>query len=1139
MNDPRTIDDGPDSSADEPLTADAEWVARLSDRISLGESIDWETETAECPERLRSFLPTMRKMVRLRNHPPKNVVSEADPVVNPVETMPILADFRTVKLIGRGGMGIVYEAVQLSLNRRVALKILPTLSAIDPLRLTRFQIEAQAAACLNHPHIVPVYSVGSEDGLYYYSMQLIEGQTLAEVVAFYSRRKGPRGRQHRDGLTAPTDAAQSLSPRLAAEFGRQAAAALHFAHEQGVVHRDVKPSNLIIEPSAWLWVTDFGLARMPGGGDLTATGLLVGTPRYMSPEQAVGSRATVDHRTDVYSLGVSLYELIALEPAFDDDDRLELLRKIVQEEPRPPRCIDPSIPADLETIVLKAMAKEPCERYSTAGELAEDLGRFLENRPILARPPSAIDRAAKWARRHRPAVVAAGVIVLASAISLGGAILWRDGLIRRHNDELRSALIQTERNESLSRQLLYDSRMRLAQQSWEAGQVELAQELLESLRPEMGERDRRGFEWRYLWRICHRDVSVLTDHEATSLILSPDGRTVFSGDGYGSLVIWDLAAGREFIRIQGHEREVSGLLLSPNGRTLASWSTTEGLPSDVKLWDAVTGRHLATIPGIAGYVITLGFSTDGRVMVFLEHDVNGDSSKNRMVFWGLARSPERPVPCAAAIVCDKMACSADGRWLATGLLTDNTVTLRDAATGQPVKTLTGPFPGIGGLDFSNDGHTLASHSRGITLWDTESGRERGSLPFHLWRDAAFSPDGNRLAGATTTRDSIELIADVKTNPRVVRLDKISGKDHHFAFSPDGKTIAGGGIGLPATLWDTTSGRKLAEFPGKAGNVGCMVFAPGGETLIFASEDGRILSWHFVKERDPISQLAGHKAEVWGLAYTPDGTTLISSSDDFSIKLWNARDGELLSTLKGHSLLVASTASSPDGKLLASAGFDKTVRLWDLPGGGPRAVLRGHTDRVRAVAFSPDGRHLASASSDKMVRIWDVDRGEPILVFKGHTDTVRALAFTPSGAFLVSSSDDRTIRGIEVEGGREAFSLPCPKHNSALAFSPDGSFLASGDDQGNLTIWDAATWSRRRSVKGSDTAIWGLSYSPDGRTLAAACGDAKVRLWDPITGQVILVLDGHAQRVNAVAFSPDGSTLASGSHDGAIRLWSAK
>jgi len=1081
---------------------------------------------------LNDLLPVMEMLDRVGARMGRALSRQDGPAAEP-EATGLLGDFLIVRVIGRGGMGVVYEAVQKSLNRRVALKILPSSSANDPRKVKRFQVEAQAAALLQHPHIVPVYLVGSENGLHYYAMQFIEGRTLAEIITA-SWRGGDAVAQ---GADPP--GCKLSSPRMAAELGRQAALALHFAHEQGIIHRDVKPSNLLIDDSGWLWVSDFGLARIAGQADVTLSGAVLGTLRYMSPEQAFGTRVVVDHRADVYSLGATLCELITLRPVFEGDDRLELLRRISQEEPRPPRRMDPAIPRDLETIVLKAMAKDPEERYVTALELADDLGRFLQNRPILARPPSAIDRAAKWMRRHKPAVAAASIVLLVAVMGLGGAAFWRNGVLRRHNSELRSALELAERSESATRRLWYDSQMRLAQQSAASGQVELAQELLEALRPESPGRDLRGFEWHYLRRLCHRDVSVLADHETMTMILSPDGRTLVSGDGYGSLVIWDLAAGRERKRFQGHPREVTGLMSSSDGGTLASWSTVEGTPSEVKLWDPGTGRLLASIPGIKGYVVNLAFSPDGRMLAILEHDANGDSSKNMAVRWSLAQGPEHPVPGAAPILCDKIAYSPDGRWLATGMLAGSTVTLRDAATGQPMKTLRHRFPAIGGIAFSPDGHTLAAYSWGITFWDTRSGRELGSLPLHMMSYAAFSPDGNRFAGVTAGGEAIQLIKDVSTNPRPVPLEKVSGRDFHVAFSPDGKTLAGGGVGLPATLWDTTSGRKLAEFPGKSGSVGCLVFAPEGDSLTFKSEDGRIRSWHFVKKPEPISQLAGHKAEVWGLAYTPDGTTLISSGDDHSIKLWDTRDGGLLSTLKGHCALVASLATSPNGKLLASAGFDKTVRLWDLPGGRPRAVLRGHTGPVRALAFSPDGRLVASAGSDKTVRVCDVDRNEPMLVLEGHTDKVRALAFHPSGTLLVSASDDRTIRVIDVKEGRELFSLPCPKQNSSLVFSPDGSLLASGDDLGKLAIWDVATWSRRRSVKGSDTAIWGLSFSPDGRTLAAACGDAKVRLWDPVTGQLILVLDGHAQRVNAVAFSPDGSTLASASHDGAVRLWRAE
>ena len=678
---------GRNADGDEPGTSEAdqspaEWVAEMTDRISAGESLDLDALALEFPdgvERVRRIIPAMAVMARLGAPSGADVgeTSGNSSLVAGVKPGGFLGDFRMVRVIGRGGMGVVYDAVQASLNRRVALKILPVGSAGDSRKLKRFKIEAQAAACLHHPHIVPVYLVGSDGEAHYYAMQFIEGRTLAELLTEFRRRAAvmPAAARHASG--------QEPSPRFAAELAR----ALHYAHEQGIVHRDVKPSNLLVEDTGWLWVADFGLARMKGESDLTTTGALMGTLRYMSPEQVLGPPAVVDHRADVYALGATLYELMTLRPAFEGDDRFELLRMIAVQEPRPPRRIDPAIPRDLETIVLKAMAKDATNRYATAKELAEDLGRFLQNRTILARPPTAVDRAGKWMRRHKSAVAAAAVALLAAVTGLGGAVLWRDGVLRGHNSELRLALGRTEENESATRRLWYDSQMRLAQQSTSSGQVELAQEVLEALRPDSPGRDLRGFEWHYLRRLCHRDVSILTDHETTSMIVSPDGRILVSGDGYGSLVIWDLAANRERKRFQGHPREVSGLMSSSDGGTLASWSTVEGTPSEVKLWDPGTGRLLASIPGIKGYVASLAFSPDGRMLVILEHDANGDSSKNMAVRWSLAQGPEHPVPGAAPILCDKIAYSPDGRWLATGMLAGSTVTLRDAATGQQMTTL--------------------------------------------------------------------------------------------------------------------------------------------------------------------------------------------------------------------------------------------------------------------------------------------------------------------------------------------------------------------------------------------------------------------------------------------------------------------
>jgi serine/threonine protein kinase len=364
-----------------------------------------------------------------------------EPPVGSQPTAP-LGDFRILREVGRGGMGVVYEAEQLSLGRRVALKVLPFAAALDARQLQRFKIEAQAAASLHHPNIVPVHAIGFDRGVHYYAMQFIEGQTLAAAIQGLREVTGMETDADREGPVAPGSGA-SVSPggaaetrpalaglstehstrsreyfRTAARLGVQAAEALEHAHRSGVVHRDVKPANLLIDAAGHLWVTDFGLAHVQGDPRLTVTGDIVGTLRYVSPEQALPGRGVVDHRTDVYALGVTLYEFLTLTPAVGGQDRREVLHRIATQEPCPPRRLNPAIPADLQTIVLKAAAREPGERYATAQELADDLRRFLEDKPIRARKPSLANRAAKWARRHRPLVAAAAVALVAAVVAL-------------------------------------------------------------------------------------------------------------------------------------------------------------------------------------------------------------------------------------------------------------------------------------------------------------------------------------------------------------------------------------------------------------------------------------------------------------------------------------------------------------------------------------------------------------------------------------------------------------------------------------------------------------------------------------------------------------------------------------------------
>jgi tetratricopeptide (TPR) repeat protein len=345
-----------------------------------------------------------------------------------------LGDFRLVREIGRGGMGVVYEAVQVSLGRRVALKVLPFASALDARQLQRFRNEGQAAAQLHHSNIVPVYAVGCERGVHFYAMQLIEGQSLAALLQGLRELAGPGGAGGRAPAAATAAAASTLLSargpeyfRAVARLGVQAAEALDYAHQVGVVHRDVKPANLLVEPGGRLWVTDFGLARCAAGTGLTRSGDVVGTLRYMSPEQALSRRGLLDHRCDVYSLGATLYEALTLRPPYPGEDREGLLLQLALADPPPPRGLNPAVPAELETVVLKAMAAAPEARYATAQELADDLRRFLEDRPVRARRPGLRERAAKWARRHRPVVAAAATVVALAAVALAvsTALVWQ------------------------------------------------------------------------------------------------------------------------------------------------------------------------------------------------------------------------------------------------------------------------------------------------------------------------------------------------------------------------------------------------------------------------------------------------------------------------------------------------------------------------------------------------------------------------------------------------------------------------------------------------------------------------------------------------------------------------------------------
>jgi serine/threonine protein kinase len=425
-----TIPPPPSEAGTEKL---ADVLEFLTGRALAGKEIDLDALAREYPayaDELRGLAPAVRMMVDLAR--------PADP--GPAGSVGELGDYRLIREVGRGGMGVVYEAEQVSLNRRVAVKVLPFAAALDARQLQRFKHEARAAALLHHGNIVPIYAVGSDLGVHYYAMQLIDGRSLAEIIADRRARSCRRadapptaqtGASRRDGDATPPGRPDPTRPgrdhfRRVAELIAQAADALDYAHQQGVVHRDVKPANLLIDAAGHLWVADFGLARGRAGPGLTGTGDVIGTLRYMAPEQVLAKRAVVDHRCDIYALGATLYEALTLEPAFPGEDREAVVGRIAVGDVRPPRR--PALPAALERILLKALAFEPGHRYGTAGEVADDLRRYLAGQPVLATRPSLADCALRWAGRHRAAVAAAVVVlILAAAVSSTAAVLvWQE-----------------------------------------------------------------------------------------------------------------------------------------------------------------------------------------------------------------------------------------------------------------------------------------------------------------------------------------------------------------------------------------------------------------------------------------------------------------------------------------------------------------------------------------------------------------------------------------------------------------------------------------------------------------------------------------------------------------------------------------
>ncbi len=1167
----------PESASDHALQADhafADLVEEITRAIEAGEPVDlapYEDEYPGYAERLRRLVPALQVLDDIGLSAVRSTCAgrPSKPPATSIEGT--LGDFRIQREIGRGGMGVVYEAQQISLGRKVALKVLPFAAMLDQRQLARFQNEARAAASLKHPNIVHVYSVGCERGVHYYAMEYVDGQTLAAVVEELRRASGAAPRQTaeepppaisqltrrlRSGTLSPegkasadeptgdhrAPAAAPVSPsadtkrevqaristegshqsrdyfRSVAQLGVQAAGALEHAHQMGVVHRDVKPSNLMVDDQGHLWVTDFGLAMVETGPDLTMTGDVLGTLRYMSPEQAEGGRRVLDHRTDVYSLGVTLYELLTLQAAFDGSGRQALLRRILQDEPISPRQLNSAIPTDLETIVLKATAKEPHERYASAGQLADDLTRFLEHKPIHARCPSLATRAAKWSRRHRPVVWSAVATLLVAVVALAVSTMLIAGAYRgeKHQrsiaDEQRRVAQKQQRlakrQETLAKQqhkraeeeaqrarhlaeetqqLLYAADIKLAAGAWRENDTRQLLGLLERHRPAAGMKDFRGFEWYYLrQQACTPRGEVLKEHDnrVHCVRCSRDGRWIATAGEDGVIRVCDARTLKSRATIDAEQGELYGVAFAPDGNVLAS----AGEDGTVHVWDLRNGQPQHTISAHTGTARTVVFSPDGTLL----------------------------------------ASSGD----------DKPIRLWNPGTGELLGTLDKHSRAVEAIDISPDGRILASGSDDATvkLWDLKTHEELHHLAKHRNRvvSIAFSNDGKQVASGDV--DGLLYVWDVEHGSCLLAKKHFDGVQT-IAFAPQDEWFAAGDRSGSVRCWRLESPPRtssiddvlsvgenpFASWQAHQGRIRSLAFSPSGDRLLSGANDGRVIAWQGFEPAEP--RVVRHSVGVTDFAWV-GGTSRVVTIN---------RNATYLSDVEKESSVIAineedrrrwSVACSADGQLAAVGDCDGNIRLWDLQSQTIRTTWKLGEVEVMRLAFSPDGSRLACTcrSEDDLVRIFDVQSQEmlPGLL----ANSCYAVAFSPDSRLLAVSAEGDAIVVWDIVERKVRCMLDGHTNSvSDLAFSPDGQLLASASHDRLVKLWDWRLGSERMSLSGHRDQVRTLAFSPDGATLATAGRDGRLKLWQVATGQPLCDIVSEAEPINKIAFNASGNRLA--------------
>ncbi len=960
-------------------------------------------------------------------------------------------DYELLDEIARGGMGVVYRARQRRLERIVAVKMILGGPFASKQTVQRFRAEVTAAALLQHPNIVAIHDVGVHDDQHYFSMDYVEGQNLSQLV---SNRPLP-------------------SPQ-AARYVQFIADAIHYAHGQGILHRDLKPSNVLIDSATdQPRLTDFGLAkRLDGESSLTDTGQVLGSPNYLSPEQAGGRSGSIGRRSDIYSLGAILYHLLTGRPPFQGETLSDVLNQVIHDDPLAPHLLMPGVARDLETICLKCLTKEPTNRYETAKDLRDELGRFLRHEPIEARPVSRLEKSWRWCRRN-PAIagLSATTFLLLVALAIGLPI-----------DSLR-----VKRERERSDQTSYDSDMRLGQLAWDEGDLGLTLDRLRAQLPATGKRNRRGFEWFYLWNLCEGEQSmVLTNHtHAVSCVaFSGDHRLATSSVG-DPVHIWEVDSGKLLMRLP--EQNATSLAFAPDGRTLGV-----GGQDKATVWNIDTRSNIFEHDAPLGK-FQIAFSPVGHWMVL------GTNSGYRRfgldlgsaAIWDyVTHELKGSLPIGAG---GNIAVSPEGDRLITGN-SDQKTKIWDLATLQLIRLLeTGP---LNAMALSPDGRTLATSDGSVRFWETKTGKLSGWLTNYTERvwSLSFSPKGRLLA--TGGIDQMVRVWDVQTCQPVRQLRGHESEVLAVAFSADGNTLASGSKDRTVRLWNLAPKPLSTMIPNVSSRP---IFSPDSKFVAAALEQGGVGVW----DTETLQPRAVFANAFDPVAFFPDSSSLIARGTNFFLGTFDIAAKKVVLITPGNPVAVQKSlpALSLDGKILALGYSDGRVSFFDAKSGVLiKTEANAFAGQVFRMVFSPNGKFLAVAGRE-------VEAGRP-------------------GAAKVWDVSTLTMVKWLVAHGEVVLTVD---------FMPDSKTLATGGWDNAIRLWDIGTWKEIAPPLMHKEVVNALAISPDGKTVAAISNYRSLNLWNPATSRELALF--KAAGVQYLLFSPDGQNLAT-FHGTSLRFWRA-